>query len=291
MWRRPAPKAARTASSRERPEARAIIRLATLAQAMRRTRATAPMMTTRVGRTRPTRVSRRGRATNVLCPLLSGKALASWAASDERSAFAASSETPGRAWPRPGSCGPSGSDWSARGRPPPTPRSAVGKAHGRGHHAHDLVGRGSDPHRAAHRLRRASEMPLRETRAHDGRTQGVVAVEESPRRRGHAEDAEEVRMDALSCDQLGLVAHPHAHVAALVIGDGLERLAAGATSIRSPPARLACVPAGVRPAVLYGHDAVGIRIGQRPQDHTVDHAEDGGVGADADAPGSGRWRP
>ena len=31
------------------------------------------------------------------------------------------------------------------------------------------------------------------------------------------------------------------------------------------------------------HDAVGLGVGQRPQQHAVDDAEDGGVGADAEA--------
>ena len=54
IWKRPAPSAARVASSRFLAEARTSRRLATLAQAMRRTRPTAPSRTSRGCRVSPT---------------------------------------------------------------------------------------------------------------------------------------------------------------------------------------------------------------------------------------------
>ena len=63
-WRirspRLAPRAVRMAISRWRPAARASSRLATLAQAIRRTKPTAPTRISRAGRTSPTSASRRG---------------------------------------------------------------------------------------------------------------------------------------------------------------------------------------------------------------------------------------
>ncbi len=69
---REAPSAERIVTSRIRPATRASVRLATLAQAMRRTSATAPMNTSSAGRTSPTICSRRPTTSAPQLVLLSG---------------------------------------------------------------------------------------------------------------------------------------------------------------------------------------------------------------------------
>ncbi len=121
--------------------------------------------------------------------------------------------------------------------------------------------------------------------AKPGLTRAERRASSRPRRRPAAgvmaKDAEEVRMDPGSDDQLGLVSHLHAHVAALVVGDGLEGPAPGGDIHEIAPREVGAHGAAVRPAVLYGHQAVRIRVGEGLQDDTVDDAEYRRVGADA----------
>ena len=102
-WRtsraRPAPTAARTTISRPRAEARASSRLATLAQAMSRTKATAPSRTKSVCRVSPTMASCRGVRRTPLSALLRGYSAESRAAMPVISARAWASETPGASRP------------------------------------------------------------------------------------------------------------------------------------------------------------------------------------------------
>src|SRR5258707_782682 len=83
-----------------------------------------------------------------------------------------------------------------------------------------------------------------------------------------AEHPEEVRVHQLRPDELRAIRDLDAHLAALVVGDGLERfvlpadvnlVAAGHGGLRPP---------GVRPVVQDGDDAIGIGITQGLEDHS-----------------------
>ncbi len=102
-WRtslpRPAPSAARTASSRWREVARASSKFATLAHAMRRTKATAPARTRRAGRTSPVSCSRTGTTRDVQPVLKSGNICVSCADTCVMSSCARSALMPGLSRP------------------------------------------------------------------------------------------------------------------------------------------------------------------------------------------------
>ncbi len=276
MWRRLAPSAARTASSRVRPEARARIRLATLAQAISSTSATAPMMRKSVARTRLTRLSRSGSATNVFLPLLSGKAKASWRPrADEARVRGRHGDT--RREPGHGPVVVAGAIAILRIERGRRPHLGIGgKPHGRGHHAHDLVGLVLDEDGLAQGGGGAAEVALGEGAAHDRRPLGVVAIQEPPRLGRNPEHAEEVRVDELGPGELGVILELDAHRTAVVVREGLE-LREGADVHLVPARQVGHGPPRVRPATQHHDQAVRIGIPERPQHDPADHAEDRGV--------------
>ena len=99
--RRPAPTAARTTSSRPRAAARASSRLATLAQAISNTNATAASSTNNVCRVSPTTTSCSGTAAMPLSALLSGYCCARRDAMADISDCACAGDTPGASLPTP----------------------------------------------------------------------------------------------------------------------------------------------------------------------------------------------
>jgi hypothetical protein len=102
---------------------------------------------------------------------------------------------------------------------------------------------------------------------------------------GRAEHLEEVRAHQTAGRSMGLtppqhVERPVAEFHELI--DGL-RLRSVIGHFEEREARVLDARGGLRLAQV--HDAIGLGIGQRAQQHSIDHAEDGGVGADAQTQG------
>ena len=135
------------------------------------------------------------------------------------------------------------------------------------------------------RIRAEDALPVA-VRQHHDRRRGLLLVignQQAAPQRLHAEDLEEVRRHQPAGRAMRVAAAEHVEgpVAELdelvdglrrgpVVGDFLEREAG-------------VLDAGAHRRLAEVHDAVGLGVGQRPQQHPVDDAEDGGVGPDAEA--------
>jgi hypothetical protein len=127
----------------------------------------------------------------------------------------------------------------------------------------------------------------------------LVANDRSQRTAGRfvrrLEDAASLRRDAKDGEESGrdpnggrVVARPtdrHAGFAACVVGHGVERRCAVVPVVKVGR-RDTAAHARVAPMRRDRHDPLGMRVGQRSQQHRIDHGEDGGVGADAERQGS-----
>jgi hypothetical protein len=113
----------------------------------------------------------------------------------------------------------------------------------------------------------------------------VLPHEHPSELRARAEHLEEVRAHQTAGRSMGLtppqhVERPVAEFHELI--DGL-RLRSVIGHFEEREARVLDARGGLRLAQV--HDAIGLGIGQRAQQHSIDHAEDGGVGADAQTQG------
>ena len=158
-----------------------------------------------------------------------------------------------------------------------------------GQHADDLA-RLAVEHDAAPDRRRIGAEAGSPVAGHEdhgvGRARRVVLLrEQAAERRRRAEHRQHAVGDVDGADLLGLrdpgdadgVAGPHRdvlkHAAVLAVGVVEKRRGAGVRQVQP------------RRGVIEHDQLVRLRIRQRLQQHAVDHAEDGGVGADADREG------
>ena len=294
ILRRPAPSAARTASSRVRAVARASRRLATLAQQMSSTKPTTPRNSIDVTlRSLPIIVSCIGSSRTLRPALVCGNSRERPSATACRSDCAAAMPTPG--WSRP-------TTWSAN-----APRARGGRlvidrmAHIDGV-AQDLELLRDDadhgPQRAiqldltADDGRIAIEPRLPERLAqhdHVGALLVVRGKKRAARDRMDAEHVENARRDPLPGDGFGVAVGARHHHAADVrrkAGDRLERAAA-----RLPVEHVErrAVAARVRLGPLPDRDQPsGITVGQRLQQRRVDKGKYRAVRADSQCQGQHR---
>ena len=297
-WRsrrpRSPPSAMRTAISRCRPAARASSRLATLAQAMSRTKTTAPSSSIKAGRRSPTNAASSGstvmlcRAFELGCGLrellgdphhvraggLHGDArLQAPDHVDARVVAAVVLAADAVLQPQQRRVDVDG---------PPAP------VEGAGHHADHGEALAAQRERLAQDLRITPEAPLPEALAQErdafcarlvllraeGPSEEGLLAQGGEQARGDLAPVDPLRVRALRGeDEVGpVVADQRLEDAVLVphvlqVGDGEAH------------ARDLLRPLGQE------HQPLGLRVGQRPQQDRVDHAEDGGVGADAQGQG------
>ena len=139
--------------------------------------------------------------------------------------------------------------------------------------------------RTPHRFVWATETSLRHPIT-DHRDSGAVRQiltlrEGAPRDWRHAEDLEVVRRDPKRLHGLGRIARADVHrkCAEIVQGHGVEHIVLPPRHVLGDRIRIADTGVKLAPEL---HDPVGLRIGQRLEEHGVDHREDRGVGADAE---------
>ncbi len=99
-----------------------------------------------------------------------------------------------------------------------------------------------------------------------------------------AEQIEEVRRHHAGVDAIGLAAVDQIEVHLVVLDQAVEDVG-GALAVVEVlgDGHAGVAPPGQRRRLLDHHQPVAVLIGQRLQQHAVDDAEDGGVGADAEA--------
>ena len=284
---RAAPSAARTASSRWRPVARASSRLATLAQAMSRTKATAPARTKSgradvAGQLLPQRHDARGPARIEVREHLGQASRHVRHVTLSRLGRDARLQAPGDE-ERPAARRPAlrrESDWH------PDVDVLVEKREAGRHHPGDAVGDALRDDRPAQDVRVGVVAPPPQSFAdeRDAAVRAALVGGEVPPDRGlHAEDVQELDRDRPRSHLLRLTAAAqrravdHRHR-----GQPVERSAhvAPVEEVGGPDDVAAVAADGV--VLPDDYEPVGVGVGQALQHQRVDDAEDGGVGADAD---------
>ncbi len=155
-------------------------------------------------------------------------------------------------------------------------------AESRRHNSNDFISNTFHTQRLAERSRARAEVPLREWQADDGAAPGIANFEPASECRRYAEDPEKARRDEIRGDELSVVGHLHAHLAAPIEVHLLQRRCSGANVREVRPGQARPRAPFMQVSGLQLHDAGGVGIVQRAQQDTVHHAEHRGVGADAE---------
>ena len=277
---RPAPSAVRIAISLCRPVARARRRLATFAQAIRRTNATAPRRTVSAGREEPVICSASGAAPAVH--------------PECRGVLRRDLSRDGAQVPVRGFDGHSGAQAPDHGqvvgpalrlhvRPEPQRdprcRAAGGKLEPGRHDADDPVVDAVEADRAADGRRVAPERLAPQRVPEDGRARALahelLGGERPGERRRDRERREELPGADRHGDPFGRRARPRPGELFLVVhAEGLEGAVARAPVDVVRRRHRELREAALRVRLEYIHEPVGLRIGQRPEEHALDHRED-----------------
>ena len=167
-----------------------------------------------------------------------------------------------------------------------TPQLIEGAVEGasRRQDADDGMGHVVEENRPVQNRRVGAELIHPQHMAEDGHLvlAGLILVGEkgSAERGLDAEDVEVVRRDARAA-QLDRVAHARERGAAA--GLGRHEVEHGVVLLPVEKVQRGdAVALAARRLLEHAHDAVGVRVGERLQQQSVDEAEDGGVGADAE---------
>ena len=156
-----------------------------------------------------------------------------------------------------------------------------------GHDADDGPGAAIELHGASDDGGVGAEAPLPQTVAEDDdgvalRHFVLFRAEGSAEGRAHSQQVEVGLGDELRGDALGLIDAGERHGAGIECGHGFEGAALGAPIEVIGIGCAAALDFGALHVAPEFHQARRFGIGQRAQNDGIDHAEDGGVGADAE---------
>ena len=170
-------------------------------------------------------------------------------------------------------------------------RPAVEEAEGCRQHADDLVRFAVDVHRFSDCRRIAAQLPLpvavRQHHAVGGTGLDVFGREPSPHGGVHPQRREGPLGDEHRLDAFGLARSRHADRGTVPHADVFERprLVTVEEVVRGTHVEQRDIDTATVGRVPDAHETVGLREGERLEQHTVDHAEDRRVGPDANREG------